>query len=48
MKNHPLKCKEPWAPERFRQLAEAYDVLSDREWERVPRGHGIRWVGKDL
>ncbi|KFP22232.1 DnaJ subfamily B member 13, partial [Egretta garzetta] len=29
LKNHPLKCKEPWAPERFRQLAEAYDVLSD-------------------
>ncbi|XP_074775322.1 dnaJ homolog subfamily B member 13 isoform X3 [Athene noctua] len=30
LKNHPLKCKEPWAPERFRQLAEAYDVLSDQ------------------
>ncbi|KAM6292271.1 dnaJ homolog subfamily B member 13-like [Porphyrio hochstetteri] len=29
LKYHPLKCKEPWAPERFRQLAEAYDVLSD-------------------
>ncbi|NXV21781.1 DJB13 protein, partial [Cepphus grylle] len=29
LKNHPLKCKEPWAPKRFRQLAEAYDVLSD-------------------
>ncbi|XP_075271148.1 dnaJ homolog subfamily B member 13-like [Opisthocomus hoazin] len=29
LKNHPLKCKEPWAPERFRQLAEAYDILSD-------------------
>lgn len=32
LKNHPLKCKEPWAPERFRRLAEAYDVLSDRKW----------------
>ncbi|NWR77835.1 DJB13 protein, partial [Centropus unirufus] len=29
LKNHPLKCKEPWAPKRFKQLAEAYDVLSD-------------------
>ncbi|NXC49026.1 DJB13 protein, partial [Penelope pileata] len=29
LENHPQKCKEPWAPERFRQLAEAYDVLSD-------------------
>ncbi|NXW19168.1 DJB13 protein, partial [Circaetus pectoralis] len=29
LKNHPLRCKEPWAPERFRRLAEAYDVLSD-------------------
>ncbi|XP_050189447.1 dnaJ homolog subfamily B member 13 isoform X3 [Myiozetetes cayanensis] len=26
---HPLKCKEQWGPSRFRQLAEAYDVLSD-------------------
>ncbi|NXL92804.1 DJB13 protein, partial [Alectura lathami] len=29
LESHPLKCKEPWAQERFRQLAEAYDVLSD-------------------
>ncbi|NWI04168.1 DJB13 protein, partial [Tichodroma muraria] len=29
LKYHPLKCKEPWGPKRFRQLAEAYDVLSD-------------------
>ncbi|XP_051464734.1 dnaJ homolog subfamily B member 13 isoform X2 [Apus apus] len=29
LRYHPLKCKEPWAPKRFRQLAEAYDVLSD-------------------
>ncbi|XP_068786917.1 dnaJ homolog subfamily B member 13 isoform X2 [Struthio camelus] len=29
LKNHPLKCDETWAQERFRQLAEAYDVLSD-------------------
>uniref|UniRef100_A0A8B9S756 DnaJ homolog subfamily B member 13 n=1 Tax=Apteryx owenii TaxID=8824 RepID=A0A8B9S756_APTOW len=29
LRNHPLKCKEPRAQERFRQLAEAYDVLSD-------------------
>ncbi|XP_050189449.1 dnaJ homolog subfamily B member 13 isoform X4 [Myiozetetes cayanensis] len=27
---HPLKCKEQWGPSRFRQLAEAYDVLSDQ------------------
>ncbi|XP_077030737.1 dnaJ homolog subfamily B member 13 isoform X1 [Agelaius phoeniceus] len=29
LKYHPLKCKEPWGPKRFHQLAEAYDVLSD-------------------
>ncbi|XP_050786854.1 dnaJ homolog subfamily B member 13 isoform X2 [Gopherus flavomarginatus] len=29
LKNHPLKNKEPWAPDKFRQLAEAYEVLSD-------------------
>ncbi|XP_019372162.1 PREDICTED: dnaJ homolog subfamily B member 13, partial [Gavialis gangeticus] len=29
LKNHPLKSKEPWAKEKFRQIAEAYDVLSD-------------------
>ncbi|KAM8821603.1 dnaJ homolog subfamily B member 13 [Eudromia elegans] len=35
LRNHPLKRKEPWAAERFRQLAEAYDVLSD------PRRKGV-------
>ncbi|XP_025008263.2 dnaJ homolog subfamily B member 13 isoform X3 [Gallus gallus] len=29
LENHPQKCKEPLAQERFRLLAEAYDVLSD-------------------
>ncbi|XP_047903968.2 dnaJ homolog subfamily B member 13 isoform X1 [Anser cygnoides] len=29
LKSHPLKCREPGARERFRQLAEAYDVLGD-------------------
>ncbi|XP_056417105.1 dnaJ homolog subfamily B member 13 isoform X2 [Hyla sarda] len=29
LKYHPLKNKEPSAPHRFRQIAEAYDVLSD-------------------
>ncbi|XP_006141038.1 dnaJ homolog subfamily B member 13 isoform X2 [Tupaia chinensis] len=29
LKNHPLKSSEPTAPETFRQIAEAYDVLSD-------------------
>ncbi|XP_041902208.1 dnaJ homolog subfamily B member 13-like isoform X3 [Corvus kubaryi] len=29
LRYHPLKCKEPWGPKRFQQLAEAYDVLSD-------------------
>ncbi|NP_001089893.1 DnaJ heat shock protein family (Hsp40) member B13 S homeolog [Xenopus laevis] len=29
LKFHPLKNKEPSAPHRFRQIAEAYDVLSD-------------------
>uniref|UniRef100_A0A8D2IZR6 DnaJ heat shock protein family (Hsp40) member B13 n=1 Tax=Varanus komodoensis TaxID=61221 RepID=A0A8D2IZR6_VARKO len=29
LKYHPYKNKEPWAPEKFKQLAEAYDVLSD-------------------
>ncbi|NWX04322.1 DJB13 protein, partial [Caloenas nicobarica] len=47
LKNHPLKCKEPWAPERFRQLAEAYDVLSDREWGECSVGdHRIILVGE--
>lgn len=32
LKYHPLKCQEPWGPKRFHQLAEAYDVLSDRKW----------------
>lgn len=31
LENHPQKCKEPLAQERFRLLAEAYDVLSDRK-----------------
>ncbi|KAK9402639.1 dnaJ subfamily B member 13 [Crotalus adamanteus] len=31
LKYHPLKNKEPWAPGKFKQLAEAYDVLSDRK-----------------
>lgn len=31
LKNHPLKSGEPTAAETFRQIAEAYDVLSDRE-----------------
>ncbi|XP_039202369.1 dnaJ homolog subfamily B member 13 isoform X2 [Crotalus tigris] len=30
LKYHPLKNKEPWAPGKFKQLAEAYDVLSDQ------------------
>ncbi|KAM5182315.1 dnaJ homolog subfamily B member 13 [Mantella aurantiaca] len=29
LKYHPLKNKEPSAPHRFKQIAEAYDVLSD-------------------
>ncbi|KAJ7319577.1 hypothetical protein JRQ81_019088 [Phrynocephalus forsythii] len=29
LKYHPYKNKEPWAPEKFKQIAEAYDVLSD-------------------
>ncbi|XP_026549817.1 dnaJ homolog subfamily B member 13-like [Notechis scutatus] len=31
LKYHPLKNKDPWAPGKFKQLAEAYDVLSDRK-----------------
>ncbi|EDL16455.1 DnaJ (Hsp40) related, subfamily B, member 13, isoform CRA_c [Mus musculus] len=30
LKNHPLKSSEPGAPEIFKQIAEAYDVLSDQ------------------
>ncbi|XP_023557801.1 dnaJ homolog subfamily B member 13 isoform X3 [Octodon degus] len=30
LKNHPLKSQEPFAAETFRQIAEAYDVLSDQ------------------
>ncbi|XP_053561065.1 dnaJ homolog subfamily B member 13 [Bombina bombina] len=29
LKYHPLKNKDPGAPHRFKQIAEAYDVLSD-------------------
>ncbi|XP_063807061.1 dnaJ homolog subfamily B member 13 [Pseudophryne corroboree] len=29
LKYHPLKNKDPSAPHRFRQIAEAYDILSD-------------------
>lgn len=36
LKFHPLKCQEPWGPKRFQQLAEAYDVLSDRKWRVSP------------
>ncbi|KAM9019692.1 dnaJ homolog subfamily B member 13 [Ara ararauna] len=29
LRSHPVRCEERGAPERFRLLAEAYDVLSD-------------------
>ena len=50
LKNHPLKCKEPWAPKRFRQLAEAYDVLSDRKWGdgSLPRSLGAGGAGRGV
>lgn len=38
MKNHPYKNQEPWAREKFKQIAEAYDVLSDRKSDRRPVG----------
>ncbi|KAK2508719.1 hypothetical protein MC885_011763, partial [Smutsia gigantea] len=31
LKNHPLKSVEPSSAETFKQIAEAYDVLSDRQ-----------------
>lgn len=39
LKNHPLKSNDPTAPEIFKQIAEAYDVLSDRElwWATLSR-----------
>lgn len=47
LKYHPLKCKEPWGPKRFQQLAEAYDVLSDRKWgvSPCPDCRGRKGVG---
>ncbi|KAG8137106.1 hypothetical protein E2320_005645 [Naja naja] len=29
LKYHPLKNKDPWAPGKFKQLAEAYDVMNE-------------------
>jgi DnaJ-class molecular chaperone len=35
LKYHPDKNTEPGAPEKFREIAEAYDVLSDAEKRRI-------------
>lgn len=45
LKYHPLKCKEPWGQKRFQQLAEAYDVLSDRKWGVAPCSDCRGWKG---
>ena len=35
LKYHPDKNKDPGAEEKFKEIAEAYDVLRDGEWART-------------
>lgn len=40
LKYHPDKNKSPGAEERFKEIAEAYDVLSDKRKREVYEQHG--------
>ena len=43
LKYHPDKCKEPDAAERFREITEAYAVLSGKEKPREIMAKGMNW-----
>lgn len=35
LKYHPDKNKDPGAEDKFKEIAEAYDVLSDCKWNNI-------------
>lgn len=35
LKFHPKRNREPGSSQKFTQLGEAYDVLSDRKWKNI-------------
>jgi DnaJ-class molecular chaperone len=44
LRYHPDKCSEPDAAERFREISEAYAVLSGKE---KPKDRGVPAAGTD-